>query len=111
VQRSPFDHPAGKQPRFGVTIGPLDGGHDKVDGGFDDLGDRLADRGQVDVLPARHLHVVQPDQANIAGAPSARVLNRAERPDGQDVIAAEIGLGRVRHQELQVISTLPASKE
>jgi hypothetical protein len=50
----------------GCRFGALDGRDDKVDGGFDDLGDGLADRGQVDVLPARHLHVVEPDQADVA---------------------------------------------
>jgi predicted dehydrogenase len=66
VQRSPFDHPAGEQPRFRVPVGPRSWPRQESMEEFDDLAIRLADRGQVDVLPARHFHVVQPDQADIA---------------------------------------------
>ena len=62
-------------------------------------GDRLADRRQPDVLPARHFHVVQPDQPDIVGHRQAGLLDRAQRADGQQVIAAEVGLGRGTGQQ------------
>ena len=66
---------------LGRTVGVVDRGDHKFDGGLDDVGDRLADRRQVDVRPARHLHVVQPEEPDIAAAPTApRPRPRSARP-------------------------------
>jgi hypothetical protein len=54
-----------------MAVGVLERGDDEVDRGRDDLGDGLADGGQVDVLPAGHLHVVEPDEPDIARHASA----------------------------------------
>jgi hypothetical protein len=47
---------------------------------LDDLGQRLADRRQVDVLPARHLHVVEPDDPDVLGNRQPRLLDRDSAP-------------------------------
>ena len=58
---------------------------------------------QPNQLPARHFHIVQPDQADVTGHRQPRLFNGAQRTDRQKIIAAEIGLGRgVRQQPLHL---------
>ena len=82
AQGAAVDHLAGENPGLRCHLGAFDRRHYKLDGRVDDLGHGLADRRQPDVLPARHLHVVQPDQADILRAPKARRLQSpsARRP-------------------------------
>ena len=59
AQRAPLDNLTGKKPTLGLALGsyrasPRSSSTETVD----DLSNRLADGGQVDVLPARHIHII-----------------------------------------------------
>ena len=65
----------------------------------DDLVNRLAQGGQVDILPARHFHIVHTNQPDVSRTGQSGIGYRRQGADGNDIIAAEIGLGPCAGQQ------------
>jgi meso-butanediol dehydrogenase/(S,S)-butanediol dehydrogenase/diacetyl reductase len=78
----------------------LDPGEQELGGGGRHARHVVADRGQLEELPARHVDVVEADDGEVVGHAEPEAVGGVERPDGDDVVGAEDrgGPARGAHQ-------------